>query len=737
MTLVAVGAYWALTGGGGALLAGLVRVPVRLEERIAIAAVGGIVVGAVITLLLAIGFGMGWVTVLAGPALLGVGCAAVGARLGGGLGAPWRQSWTDAAERWRARRLWPILALTSAAMVGFVIAYAHGLFDGPGGIEAGYPTVWSDWSLHASAASSFAVGHNLPPHDPIFSGTADRYPFLPDFSAAMLLALGTSVRFALEAPLVVLAVAITVVVGSLAQRLCGRVSVGALAMAVVLLGGGVGFTGMWWDSCRAGGYADSDCAPSRLVLHPVEAFTVTASVIRHSVDVVRDQPRPYDALLAAPNQAPLGDAQQWYTPLLAWWLPQRTFVYGFAVTVSVLLLVHLGLRRGPPAASPFRVAGLLAGLLPLIHVHSFIVLAVVLPLIAVVRRRREWLDLGGIALALGLPRIIEIAAGGHGTVNGPFGDNSFPFFEPGWKWNSDPGWVRVHVTLGAIPGAVGRSIQVALTPSFWGFWILNAGILVPVCAVAVAVVLLRRSRAPSLSHLRGRLREALPDDLLLICLPLLALFPIANVVVFQEWDWDNTKLLAYWQFGAALLLGSWTVAWVRRRGWRAVAAVAGVLSVIATGSLSMLRYLPWTSAANAPGPFVWASPEAQDLAAQVEARTPRQSVFLTAFAPVGAVNDPVVTLAGRSTVLGYVGWLNSYGTDFGTRVEDVTTIYAGCPQGDAGCPVFDLLRRYSVDFVRIGPPEMEQFHPDVGWWTGHYPAIARGDGTVVYDVRRS
>src|SRR5207302_7141641 len=143
--------------------------------------------------------------------LLRVICAGVAGFAGDGR-TPWREAWADAAERWRARTVWPILVLGLVAAVGFTVAYAHGLFDGGGGIQAGYPTVWSDWSLHASSASSFAVGHNLPPHDPIFSGTPYRYPFLADFNAATLLALGTSMRFALEAPNVVLAVAITVIV---------------------------------------------------------------------------------------------------------------------------------------------------------------------------------------------------------------------------------------------------------------------------------------------------------------------------------------------------------------------------------------------------------------------------------------------------------------------------------------------------------------------------------------------
>ena len=56
-----------------------------------------------------------------------------------------------------------------------------------------------------------------------------------------------------------------------------------------------------------------------------------------------------------PKLSPVGNVQ-WYTPMLAWWLPQRTFVYGFAVGMAVLLLVIAGVRAPPPALSPFLIA---------------------------------------------------------------------------------------------------------------------------------------------------------------------------------------------------------------------------------------------------------------------------------------------------------------------------------------------------------------------------------------------
>nr|MDP9211871.1 hypothetical protein [bacterium] len=63
------------------------------------------------------------------------------------------------------------------------------------------------------------------------------------------------------------------------------------------------------------------------------------------------------------------------------------------------------------------------------------------------------------------------------------------------------------------------------------------------------------------------------------------------------------------------------------------------------------------------------------------------------------VNNPVASLAGRRLVLGYTGWLWSYGLDFAQRESDVRRMYEGVPETP------ELLRQYRIDFVMIGPSE--------------------------------
>ena len=726
-------ATWLLQAAAGGAVVTLVRPPLRLEERCAIAVVAGLVTGSLASLLLALWIGMGVASALLGPVVL---LTLLGAALRllwpGRMLQPWRESLADA--RTHPRRTRAVALLAAAAAAGFGVLLAHALFDSRGEIAAGYPTVWADWSLHATAASSFATGSNLPPQDPIFAGTTYRYPFLPDFHAALLITAGSSLTAALAVPDVVLLVAVTVLVASLAQRLTGSVAVGVLAMAVCVLGGGLGFTGAWWDSCTAhAGLTASDCAPATVVTHPGNALAVIAGLPR----TVADQPRAYDNLLTDPSLRPAGNIQ-WYTPMLAWWLPQRGFVFGFATALSVLLLVLVAPGRGSPPRSwsPFVVAGLLTGMLAIVHVHSLIVLLIVLPLLALRDRRREWLALLAAALAVGLPRVVQIAGGGHGT-----GDTAFPYLEPGWTWNEGTSVARYALDPGGITSAVGRTVRVALTPGFWGFWVLNTGVVVPLCLVVVIALAARRLTAerPGTAALRvhgvcARLLSPFPPALLRSVLPLMAVFAVANVVVFQTWDWDNTKLLAYWYLGGALLLGALVVAWVRRGGLRAFAAALMLTITLLSGVLVSLRYLPWTpqDPTQPFGRYTWASADDRSLAAQVERTTPRDAVFLTDQRP----NDPVLTLAGRRAVLGYTGWVYSYGTDPAGRSQDVITMYRGCGGATGDCAALRLLQQYGVSFVEVTSGDDVTMQADLGWWARSFPVAARAGATVVYDVRR-
>jgi hypothetical protein len=726
--------YWLLAAVAGGLVAGAVRLPMRVEERVALAVVTGLLGSALATLGLATIAGLRTTTVLAGPALLAllglVACAFTGRVLDG-----WRQSIAEVPERWRSRELMVVSGVVVAAAVGFSVLFSHTLFTEDGAIVANINTVWADWSMHATTANAFALGQNLPPTNPIFSGTPLLYPFLPDFHSAMLVTLGDGIGAALAVPSAMLCVAIAMLLMSLARRLTGSVTVGVVAMAMCMLGGGLGVEGLYWDACTANGTAASQCDPGRFVHDPLGALGTAVHTVGNLPGAVASQNRPYDALL--PDQAhpaPLSGIQ-WYTPLLAWWLPQRPFLFGFAAALCIFVLVLAA--RGQPGRrwSPFVLAGLLAGVLPLVHVHTFIALLLVVPLLALFWRRIEWVVMGVLALALATPRLVQLALSDeHGT---PALVNTFPWLEPGWLSAVIPDAASQHRGLSpsAVGWAVGNGARALLTPEWWGFWMINCGIVVPaMLVIGLGAAAARAPEGTRLHAVGARVSGVVPRDLLRFCLPFLVIFALCNVVVFQSWDWDNTKLFAYWYLGAALLLGGVVVHWWRAGSWWRVAGTLALVSVIMTGSVVMLRFMPWTprSASNA-GPFTWASADDRSLAAQVIARTPPDAVVLT----MGRHTDPLLTLAGRHTVVGYAGWLWSYGIDYRQRQTDVGVMYGGCAGGQSFCDATALMQVYGVSFVEIPAAEYAAAYPNgsLQWWQSTFPEVARAGDTAVYDVR--
>ena len=728
MTPVLLAAAVVLTLAAGAVIAGYVTTPLSLVERALVALVAGVIVGSAVTYALSLLGGLSVATVLGGPALV-IAAGAVLAIPGINPLAPWRLSLTEARESWRVHAVagWVAvgIAVVAAAIVGVV--FARSAFISGGALQAGYATVWADWSQHLTTESSFAVAHNLPPQNPLFSGTPLVYPLLADFQSATLVTLGASPAAALSVPSALLAFAGGAAVVCLARRLGIGLGGGVAAAIIVFLGGGIGFVGVFVDACAAHGSSATQCSFGYMAGHPLDAVGTIAGTLHSLPAAVMAQPRAYDGLPSDGGMAVV-PGLQWYTPLLAWWLPQRTIVYGFAAAMIVLLLVYAGMRSSRRAWAPFVLAGVLAGLLPLVHIQTLIALAVLLIVVGLMHRRAEWLALGVTAVVIAAPRLVQVALTPHGSAAA---GNAYPWFEPGWLANAPArlDWSVLNAFI-----AVGQTIRQLFTPTWWGFWAANLGFAVPLCAVLLLAAL--AGFVPGrLGTWARRVTAVIPRPLFELFLAAMVIFAACNVVVFQSWDWDNTKLLVYWYLVVGLVVGALlTKAW--RHLWRSIGASALLVTMVLTGALVMLRFGPWTPPADqVGGPYVIADAQERAMASTVAASTPAHAVFLT----FGVPNDPLLTVGGRTAVMGYYGWLWSYGTVFGTRQVDVQTMYAGCAQ-TASCQVYSLLRRYDVSFVeiddRLSAPGAVTSSVGLQWWSQQgFPVVGRTDHIVVYDVR--
>jgi hypothetical protein len=726
VTAVLVALDAALTLLAGAGLVGLLAIRLGFVERVLIALVAGVITGSAATYGLALLAGLNAGTVLGGPAVVAL-VALVAARFAANPWSTWKEAWGQARGEWARRPPYLLLGFTAVVIASVTGLFVHTIFATDGALSAGYPNVWADWSQHLTTQASFAVAANLPPENPLFSGTSLLYPFLPDFHSASLVVLGMSPGAAMAAPGAILAIAVALLIVCLAQRFGIGVGAGIIAAAICFLGGGLGFVGVFADACAAHGFSAAQCSFQHVVTNPGDGLQVALGTLHDVPGIIAAQPRPYDGDLVAASQQPLPN-MQWYTPLFAWWLPQRALLYGFAAAVSVLILVRAALSEERQSWPLFVLAGLLVGLLPLEHVQTLIVLVVLLGVLAVVHRRREWLALLAVSLVIGLPRVVQLAVAPHGSVAS---GNAYPWFEPGWLANAGTGSTAVSSAVDAVGQALGQVVS----PRWWGFWFVNLGLAVPLCALTL-VALAARLGPPRVAAAARSIAAFMPRPLLELFLGAMLVFAACNLIVFQSWDWDNTKLFLYWYLAVALVVGALaTHAW-RRWFVRAAAALVPATMLI-TGVVVVLRLLPWTPPDHSvTGPYQIVSADEQALAARLAAVTSDRAIFLTS----GRPGDPILTVAGRTAVMGYYGWVWSYGIDVGTRPADEHTMYAGCPT--SACPIVGLLHQYRVDYVeiddRVNDPGAITTNVNAAWWSQQgFPVVARSEHIVIYDVRHA
>jgi len=233
------------------------------------------------------------------------------------------------------------------------------------------------------------------------------------------------------------------------------------------------------------------------------------------------------------------------------------------------------------------------------------------------------------------------------------------------------------------------------------FWIKNTGLFIPLLLLALLSPL----------ALRGRAR--------LLIAPFSLVFLIANLVKFQPWDWDNSKLLVFWYLASGVAVGALLVRLWRSHALAAIGATAIWLSLTLSGGLSLMQYLP------PQGPsYVWFTAEQVQLAADVRRLTPAKAVFVTGEQP----NNPIADLAGRSVVMSYPGWLWSYGIDYTQREADLFRIYRG------GAAALDLLHRYHADYVVIGPDERNTMQPDVDYFNAEFRLVLHTANYQIFAV---
>lgn len=359
---------------------------------------------------------------------------------------------------------------------------------------------------------------------------------------------------------------------------------------------------------------------------------------------------------------------RWLNVFFSSLAPQRSWLYGLPLGLLTLTWLFEGVEDRERRL--FVAAGIVAGLLPFAHLGTLLSFAILMPALVLAFPTRRWIGFLATWAAVGLPQVLFQQGGGPGAL-------SALRFKPGW---------------------------VAAPDSWVWFWAKNLGAFLPLLGFALA----RRGLMPR------------PGARFLW--PFMGLFAVANVVIFQPWDWDNTKVLVWWYLASCVL-----VAALMARLWREHASIpARALVVVVVATLLLSGTLEGAASLLGRDRQRMLSPEEVDLAERIRASTAPRSVFAAGLAH----NNPVSVLAGRRVILGYPGWMWSQGMDAKAREGDLRKIFAL----DTGAPA--ILDRYAVDYVAVGPKERKELGADLDVWRARFPAVVRTENWEVFDVRR-
>jgi hypothetical protein len=555
------------------------------------------------------------------------------------------------------------LVLIGATAVLLWLVFDRALFAQNGELLTGVENNLGDLPFHLSIITGFAQGANFPPQHPEYAGARLTYPFMVDFVAAMFVRGGASLTGALFWESYALALALVVLLYRFALRLTRARSAAMLSVALTLLSGGLGWL-VFVREWLAGQSLFS------LLAHLPHKYTIT-----------------YD------------NAYRWGNALTTLLVPQRALLLGLPLALVVMTAWwrtvggeesseeaaaetgrgkkgKKGKGKGqkfaavaaPPPLPAFPLAllprvardadmrrmigaGLCAGLLPLVHAHTFVVLMVVGACLALLFPRwRLWFAFFVAASVLALPQMYW-ATRASAVKAGSF-----------FEWTL--GWDRGEQNV------------------VW-FWLKNTGLFIPLLIAALAWP--------------GRAR-IVPLRLVRFYLPFTLCFVAANVTKLSPYLWDNIKVLFYWYVASTPL-----VALVVVYLWR-VGKEQGTnkFAALLTRACAVVLFITLTLAGALDVWRVAAGTEEQRefdrdgiaFAELVARTTPPRSLILTA----PTYNHPIF-LAGRRALLGYGGHLWSQGIDYGPREAEVKNIYAGAADADA------LLAKYGVEYIVVSPLE--------------------------------
>ena len=553
----------------------------------------------------------------------------------------------DEKEKTLQRTLFA-LGVPILLLVGYLLG-THVISPGQdGGLYVGQST-YGDLSLHLGIITSIATQGKFPPEYSIFPGQLLGYPFLVNSLSASLYLFGTSLRWAVLLPSFIMGAMLITGLFALSFEILKNRTGAALTTVLFLFNGGFGFI--------------------------------------YFLDGTRKDPGSFTRMFSAFYNTPTNYNEhgiRWSNTLCDMILPQRTAFAGWTFVLLAFWLLHRALMREDRRC--FLFAGIVAGLLPMIHTHSFFAFGMISAVWLVVygwkhknlkRYAALWarfiIPVGILALPQLLIWTFSQAIEG-GFLASTVGIDSSGRFRFGWRVNENDSWL-------------------------W-FWIKNVG---PVFLLII----------PAWLGADRELRKVTSGALVL--------FAVAETVQFQPNAYDNNKLFYIWYLFMVILTVAWLTSSFERMGrTRAVRAAGWIFLFVCTfsGLLTVGR--------EVVSRYQLFSPGAVSAADFIVDNTPKDALFLTS----DNHNNLVAALTGRSIYSGSPVFLAFHGISYASRESEVRIMYTESTRFKA------LAEKTGIDYVLVSDWEKGKYNVDQEYFRKHYPVVYDEGEIQIYAVSR-
>jgi hypothetical protein len=485
---------------------------------------------------------------------------------------------------------------------------------------------YTDLSYHISMISSFLEQNIFPPENPQYAGAKLAYHFMVNFHSAILNMGGFNIFLSVFLPQVLFAFALATMLYYFYRKISGNELSTFFSVSLFIMGHIAFFNFLF----ALFGQSLADMKFDITSWHSVKEYLLF----------------PYFNFL---------------DPIINYFHPQRPFLFAFPLALIILSNIYAIFIQEEVQLKNLIFLSFLVGLLPLFHIHTFIVIVPIFVLTVIFKSntiKKTILSLLPIMLAIGQiwflisqPKALNFSGFDVNELGG--------------------GLTELNILF---PPLLSRII----------FWIRVAGFPLILGFIGVFFYF-RENKDFSLKSLEGRKNIILSIFFLIF----LAFFLLINFYrISPNWG-DSNKIFLYFNLMLSLFAGILLKEWFEKN------RLGKVLSIVLIMISSILpSLLEASSIFIRPGAVLFSACD-RNTANWIKINTPNNAIFLTS----DDVIHYVPSLGGRKVVNGSYTWQTGF--EKPEARGDVKKIYL---TGDQ-----NILQKYNISYILVGPQEKRNF----------------------------